>query len=259
MARPKDKDVKRLFALSGNRCAMPGCHTPIYDESGTATGELCHICAASVGGPRYNPGQSGVERHAFENLILLCRHHHAVVDGDTQTYTVDALQKIKDIHEAYAGAPDVADSDAVVRLLLGNWASVSIGQNSGNIAIGSPGAVQGQHVTVKTSRNSVSVAPPPGSIGSDVERTGYVQYLINRYNEFASDQEGRDRKFSYGALSRNLQAKFGTNWKLLPLARFDDGGAELHRRIDRTKIARINKGKGQASYSTFQEHLQKHG
>lgn len=257
MAKPRDKDVKRLFALSGNRCAMPGCYTPIYDENGTATGELCHIRAASVGGPRYDAGQSEEQRHGFGNIILLCRHHHAVVDGDTRTYTVDALQKIKDIHDAYAGAPDVADSDAVVRLLLGNWTSVSIEQNSGNIAIGSPGAVQCQHVTVKTTRKSVAVVPPPGSIGSDVDRTGYVQYLINRYNEFASKQGGRDCKFNYGAISRNLQSKFRTNWKLLPLAKFDNVVTELHRRIDRTRIARINKGKGWASYSTFDEYQEK--
>jgi len=258
MARPKDKDVKRLFALSGNQCAMPRCRALIYDESGTATGEVCHIKAGSKGGPRYDAGQSEEERHAFDNLILLCRHHHAVVDGEVQKYPAEDLQQIKSFHERHAGAPELEDIGHVARVLLENWCTVNIGENSGNIAINSPGAIQAQNVTVRTSRKSTPVSAPPGSIGADVHRTGYVQYLINRYNKFAAAQPGRERKFNHGAISQNLRHSFGTNWKLVPVTRFAEVASELHRRIDRTSIARRNKSDGKASYSTFEEYLRKH-
>jgi hypothetical protein len=179
------------------------------------------------------------------------------VDDDVKNYPVEALQSIKAIHEQYAGAPNVPDAREAVAVLLDNW-SVTINHNSGNIAIGSPGAVQAQTINMRTIKKSISVEPPTGTIGADGLRAGYIQYLINRYNKFASQQPGRCRKFSYGAIGDNLRTKFGTNWKLLSIERFHDVVAELHRRIDRTKVARINKGKDQKSYSTFPEFIRKH-
>jgi len=63
MAGPSEKTVKRLFALSRNRCAYPGCETPIVHSSGTITGEVCHIKAQSTGGPRFDSKQSDEARH----------------------------------------------------------------------------------------------------------------------------------------------------------------------------------------------------
>ena len=96
MAGPSDKTVKRLFALSRNRCAYPKCETPIVHPSGTVVGEVCHIKAQNTGGPRFDPQQSDEARHSFENLILLCGVHHRVVDDQPATYTVDLLAEMKD-------------------------------------------------------------------------------------------------------------------------------------------------------------------
>lgn len=33
MKAPRDSTIKRLFALSGNRCAFPKCYTPLVDQT----------------------------------------------------------------------------------------------------------------------------------------------------------------------------------------------------------------------------------
>src|SRR5687768_11697745 len=70
MREPTVSTIKRLFALSANRCAFPKCGCPIVEETGTVTGIICHIKARSKGGPRYDSKQSDEERHAYPNLIL---------------------------------------------------------------------------------------------------------------------------------------------------------------------------------------------
>ena len=46
--------VKRLFAKSGNQCAIPWCHAPLVVEDHSIA-EICHIRARRKGGPRYDP------------------------------------------------------------------------------------------------------------------------------------------------------------------------------------------------------------
>lgn len=100
MGSPKVKTIKRLFALSGNQCAFPGCLSPIIAiSSGEIIGEVCHIKAQRPNAPRYDPSQNDSERHAFENLILLCPLHHTLVDSDADSYTVEHLIQIKNEHE----------------------------------------------------------------------------------------------------------------------------------------------------------------
>ncbi|NQU23517.1 MAG: 5'-methylthioadenosine/S-adenosylhomocysteine nucleosidase [Candidatus Nealsonbacteria bacterium] len=102
MARaPTQKTVKMLFAASGNACAFPGCATPLFDgASGVLLGELCHIEAASPGGPRYGPTQTEEHRNSRDNLIILCPNHHSVIDQDPQTYTAESLTRMKAAHES---------------------------------------------------------------------------------------------------------------------------------------------------------------
>jgi hypothetical protein len=116
MAQPTTKTIKRLFALSGNQCAFPGCTKPLVEE-GTVIGEICHIKAQSTNGPRSDPAQHKRDRHAFENLILMCHKHHKIVDDNPETYTVEMLLQYKAQHEAqHVGGPE--PSDDVVQQIL---------------------------------------------------------------------------------------------------------------------------------------------
>ncbi len=111
MDEPSTSTVKRLYAVSGNRCAFPKCTVPLVDAaSGKVTGRICHIKAAKPGGPRYDPIQSVEERHGFDNLIIMCPIHHDVIDSDTDAYTVDRLVRMKVDHEkTYFGGTEASD------------------------------------------------------------------------------------------------------------------------------------------------------
>lgn len=122
--RPYPSTVKRLFAVSGNRCAFPGCAIPLVDgASNKVTGRVCHIKGNKAGAKRYDPDQADEERHGFDNLVLMCPLHHDVIDADDRSYTVERLREIKREHEAAAAVGE--PSDQVAAQLV-----VNAGQNT---------------------------------------------------------------------------------------------------------------------------------
>ena len=62
-------------------------------------GEICHIFAVSECGPRGKPGLTETWLNSLDNLILLCRNHHSVIDGQHESYPASLLKKWKDDHE----------------------------------------------------------------------------------------------------------------------------------------------------------------
>jgi hypothetical protein len=129
LTRPTDATTKRLFARSGNRCAFPKCTVEIV-HGNTLVGEICHIKAARPGGPRYDPRQTGAERHGYDNLILLCGTHHTVIDDDEEAYTVERLIKMKTDHEHKTTALPDDRAASATRLLINQFVS-AIGQSGG--------------------------------------------------------------------------------------------------------------------------------
>lgn len=256
MAEPTEKTIKRLFALSGNLCAYPGCSLAIVESVGTVTGEICHIHARREGGPRYEASQPDTERHGFDNLILLCRQHHKVIDSQPDIYTAETLREMKTIHEDVAGRAEQAADGFFAKILL-NDLRITVTNNTGNVAINSPGAIQAHTVTVRTTRNTVSVNAPPGTIGADQQLSRYVQYLIKRYNEFASADKTRATKFSYSVISANVEKRFGAPWKLLSTEKFDSVCEYLQQRISKTILAKQNVSKGHRAFSGYAEFLMK--
>lgn len=258
MAVPSEKTVKKLFALSGNICAFPGCPSPIVESAGTISGQICHIKAKSKGGPRFDAQQSENERHDFANLILLCGQHHKVIDDQPDIYTPDVLSEMKTVHENVAGRQEQKTDGFFAKILLNALNRVEITNNSGNVAVNSPGAIQGQNVTIKTSQKKVSIASPQGTIGADQDQTRYVSYLIKRYNEFADRDNTRKTVFNYGAISKNIESNFGGPWRLLSIELFDKVCLYLQGRIAKTRLAKINASKGYRAFSTYEEFLAKY-
>lgn len=171
--------------MSGNMCAFPGCSTPIFEQSATLTGEVCHIRAQSPGGPRFDATQTEEARHAYDNLIVLCRRHHKIVDLEPELYPVDALAKVKAIRESQLGRPE-RDMDAVVaKLLINAMPRVEIINNTGHVVMDSPGAIVAGIVNIGARAKAPKFQTPAGTIGADQDATRYVHYLIKRYNEFA--------------------------------------------------------------------------
>jgi hypothetical protein len=90
---------KKLFGLSGNQCAFPGCTKTLVNDKNALDSCICHIEAANPRGERYNPSMTDKERADYNNLILLCPQHHAETN-DVNHYTVAVLHKMKTDHES---------------------------------------------------------------------------------------------------------------------------------------------------------------
>jgi hypothetical protein len=94
--------IKRLYALSGNRCAFPGCERTFVNwEDDTNFSNICHIEDANPNthkADRYNQNMSDKERADYSNLILLCPNHH-IETNDPSKYTLETLRAMKREHE----------------------------------------------------------------------------------------------------------------------------------------------------------------
>ncbi len=147
MGQPSLATVKRLFAVSGNHCAFPGCNSPLVDPaSGKVIGRVCHIKANSVGGPRYDSSQSEEERQGFDNLLLLCPNHHDVVDADVESYTVERLRRMNAKHEA-AQQRQPEPNDELAKQLLTNINLGSITDGSVIVSLNQTGGQVAHKIT----------------------------------------------------------------------------------------------------------------
>lgn len=109
---PSRPTVKRLFALSGNACAFPGCSTPLVDKAtGAIVGEVCHIKGEKPLAARYDETQEDSARHGFENLILMCNVHHKIIDDSEEKYPAALILQWKSDHESRKGIVSISDDD----------------------------------------------------------------------------------------------------------------------------------------------------
>ncbi|MHC2303401.1 hypothetical protein [Rhizobium mongolense] len=93
--------IKNLFALSGNRCAWPGCSERIVClESGEVFGEIRHIRSGATDGPRHDPDYPLEKINKPENLVLMCRPHHKDIDSDDGIYPTAVIIDVKAAHQA---------------------------------------------------------------------------------------------------------------------------------------------------------------
>jgi hypothetical protein len=93
-----DLTLKQLFLTSGHYCAFPGCVSAIVDfteDEPVVLGTIAHIEGSSDVGPRSNPTLSAAERDNYANLVLLCAHHHSLVDKNHADYPVETLKEWK--------------------------------------------------------------------------------------------------------------------------------------------------------------------
>lgn len=99
-----DHDRRVLWARAHNSCAI--CHRSLVESATevdreSIVGEEAHIVARSRRGPRGGLlPESDIDK--YENLILLCRVDHRIVDDQPNKFTVDVLKTIKSEHESWA-------------------------------------------------------------------------------------------------------------------------------------------------------------
>ena len=106
--------LKRVFAFSGNRCAFTNCEDSLFEKH-LFVGELAHICAVSVAGPRFDITLSADDLRAEKNLMLLCHRHHRLVDAFPDEYSVSILESMKHKHEQqFEKSPLILENEKVV-------------------------------------------------------------------------------------------------------------------------------------------------
>lgn len=124
-----DPVTNRLFALSGNQCAFPGCTNAVTDqvaagEQPVTLAQRAHIVGVGRQGPRSQEVPLSDDIDAVENLVLFCPQCHRIVDGNPRIYSVEVLAKYKADHEARMApkglrpVPPPAETDTVDLSLL---------------------------------------------------------------------------------------------------------------------------------------------
>ncbi len=99
-----NKTRKLLWARSGNRCAICRCELTMKstnNKNDFIVGDECHIVSRNINGPRGNSSKEDKYLNSYDNLILLCKIHHKLVDDQPSTYTVEYLCKVKEGHEKW--------------------------------------------------------------------------------------------------------------------------------------------------------------
>jgi hypothetical protein len=95
-----------LWGKSGATCSFPGCHRVLVvsatgNDPSATLGEIAHVVAQSDGGPRSDQPPPGGQVDGYDNLLILCPAHHAIIDRQPQTYTVEKLTQMKLDHERW--------------------------------------------------------------------------------------------------------------------------------------------------------------
>jgi len=221
-AIPK-KIEKLIYQEASSHC--PFC--------GTAEIHVLHIHHIK---PRSNGGEN-----APDNLILVCANCHEKIKNGIISET-EILQKKNSLRKTIASEADssIKQMGQVIRL-------------NGSI---NTGIIANKLIIKRSGRQAIKLTPPYNTIAADRDKRNYIKHLIDRYNKFAKD-DPRKRDFKYPLIYKAIEREFKCKWDFVPIERFDDLVAYLHKRINNTFVGRINQGKGHCNYSSFEEFMEK--
>jgi 5-methylcytosine-specific restriction endonuclease McrA len=99
-----DRTRKILWARSGNLCAY--CRRVLVEDGDelsdqSVVGDECHIIGEKPGAARGHIGIGRDDLDEYDNLVLLCKVHHKLVDDQPEAYPVDRLREMKATHELW--------------------------------------------------------------------------------------------------------------------------------------------------------------
>jgi hypothetical protein len=119
----------------------------------------------------------------------------------------------------------------------------------------------GDRVLLRVSKGSKRlVSYPEGCIGANLAKRNYVKYLVERYNHYreADASFGRNARFHYSELFKNIESKFKAPTYFIPEGRFAELVDFLYHRIDNTILGRANGKRGIPNYESFDEYVMRH-
>lgn len=114
-----------------------------------------------------------------------------------------------------------------------------------------------QNITRITTPKAPRTAHPPGSLGADLSKKGYVDYLLGQYFEFrkADGSYGSARPFSYAEIHKTIQREFGHKTFFMPVEFFERLVEFLQFRINRTILGKHNSSRNIPNYHSYEDHL----
>ena len=97
-----EKEIKLLWGRAAGTCSNPECREKLSatSEAGDSylTGEMAHMVAKSVGGPRADTKEGA---DTYDNLVLLCPTCHTKIDKSPDEYPIKLLMSWKRLHEGW--------------------------------------------------------------------------------------------------------------------------------------------------------------
>lgn len=87
-------------------------------DDAAVVGDECHIVGPKAGSPRHDPAYPSEKIDHCENLILLCRVHHKMVDDQSITFGADVLRAVKASHEQRVKDALKAAAQSATHILL---------------------------------------------------------------------------------------------------------------------------------------------
>jgi len=251
MSGPSLKTVKHLFAASSNCCSYPGCRQEMVTENESVIGEICHITASSPSGPRFNPALTEEERDSFTNLILLCPTHHKLVDDDTARYTPDLLRDFKQM-AARNGMIELSPADAAkAQRLFATHIEIHAAKGV-RIDVGQAKTIHAQNVKVR-GRAKVVRAAHPDSISANLDMSGYVKYLIRRYQKYQHADKSKLGRGKYVVIYNAIKTQFGRSWEDIRQEHFPQLAEYLQFRVRDSKLGRNLGKQNNKLFSSFAE------
>jgi len=255
MAGPSLKTVKHLFATTGNRCSQPGCTQVMVTDTGIVVGEICHITASSRKGPRFDPKQTDEERDSFANLILLCPTHHKIADDDSARYTPKLLRELKQMATGN-GLVELMPSDvAKAERLHAAYVEINVAGGA-RINVEEAHTINAQSVKV-TRKGKVAKAAHPDSVAANLEMSGYVKYLIRRYQKYQHGDKEKLGRGKYVLIYNAIRGEFGRSWEDMAQTDFTVLCVYLQARIRNSKLGRILGAQGNKLFSSFPDWQRK--
>lgn len=258
-----ESTIKRLCAKSSNKCAMPKCSAKLV-VGDVFIGEIAHIKARNKKGPRYDAALSAEDKDSLSNLVLLCPTCHTLVDKSPQTYSVDLLMEIKEIHER---AGDCELSEMHSRMATAIFTSmkskrrvkisIKVDGDGNAVATGQGIAVaagKGSKVTIDASKGKQS-RQPKNSIGADANLKGYIEYLMDLWVKYMSPI-GAEEGQLFGRIGRQFKNHFRLRSRTrndLPAEKFDDACDFLVGKLRITPVGKKHTNRGTKLYSSFDE------
>ena len=225
------KTEKLIYQEAGNKCSF-------CEEDNVHVLEIHHIVSREEGGTN-EPG----------NLLLVCANCHSKVTSEVISKDEVMAKKSELIYTR----PRKSTGPSTTHVL--------------SVAGDVSGSIFANVMNFPSSGKKVrkpKINYPIDSIGADLKKKNYLDYLIRRYYEYRQADKsfgasGHATKFHYSEIHTSIAKIFKAKTFFIPIHRFDEVCLYVQSRIDKTILGRNNKSKGIKNYSGHQEYLLEQG